>query len=379
MPALLLSGERSNLTVVEFDTDSHKLAVTAEYPAPFNVSWTEPLPSEEKLDHLVGLSEGEESGLIFTFDIDHGINTCEITRQQETLGAPAHLQLLYDQSAFAVGTYMGGSIALYPTTKSKAETIVLANEARAEINPPFPYAAQGHGKNPNRQRQCHLHHVLEDKTSGLLYATDLGSDRVWILERRPELRVSGWLQCPHGTGPRHSVMNSEGTILYVIGELSHTVLAFDLKTSAQIKAFDPNVISPLIAPNHQSMMDAAELSLHPTIPNVLYVSNRWVRHIAEREPHLTDVPGDSPLGDDVAIILLSPDGRAVEAIKHVQTGLDVIRGMRLSPDGRFAALVGQEGGGLEIFEISGDRADAWRHVTSLREGMEGGLKHVVWL
>ena len=90
MPALLLSGERSNLTVVEFDTDSHKLAVTAEYPAPFNVSWTEPLPSEEKLDHLVGLSEGEESGLIFTFDIDHGINTCEITRQQETLGAPAH-------------------------------------------------------------------------------------------------------------------------------------------------------------------------------------------------------------------------------------------------------------------------------------------------
>lgn len=157
------------------------------------------------------------------------------------------------------------------------------------------------------------------------------------------------------------------------------MLAFDLKTSAQIKAFDPNVISPLIAPNHQSMMDAAELSLHPTIPNVLYVSNRWVRHIAEREPHLTDVPGDSPLGDDVAIILLSPDGRAVEAIKHVQTGLDVIRGMRLSPDGRFAALVGQEGGGLEIFEISGDRADAWRHVTSLREGMEGGLKHVVWL
>ena len=137
------------------------------------------------------------------------------------------MQLLYDQSAFAVGTvrlssprietsrahvsqYMGGSIALYPTTKSKAETIVLANEARAEINPPFPYAAQGHGKNPNRQRQCHLHHVLEDKTSGLLYATDLGSDRVWILERRPELRVSGWLQCPHGTGPRHSVMNSEG-------------------------------------------------------------------------------------------------------------------------------------------------------------------------
>lgn len=127
------------------------------------------------------------------------------------------------------------------------------------------------------------------------------------------------------------------------------------------------------------MMDAAEISLHPKIPNTIYVSNRWVQHIAEREPHLKDVPEESPLGDDIAIIILAPDGRSVEAIKHVQTNLDVIRGMRLSDDGRYAAIVGQEAGGLEIYEVTGERGEAWERIAGLHNDLEGGLKHVIWL
>jgi len=126
-------------------------------------------------------------------------------------------------------------------------------------------------------------------------------------------------------------------------------------------------------------MDAAEISLHPKIPNVLYVSNRWARHIAQREPHLQNVPQEVPPGDEIAIILLSANGRQVEAIKHVPTKLDVIRGMRLSEDGKYAAAVGQEGGGIEVYAITGDRGEIWTLAAALNADLDGNIKHAVWL
>lgn len=172
--------------------------------------------------------------------------------------------------------------------------------------------------------------------------------------------------------------------MYVIGELSHTVIAFDLSTAPAdaiqpIDGFEPNIIPSTIHPDHQLMMDSAEICVHPAIPNVLYVSNRWERHIARREPHLKNFPKGLPPGDDVAIILLSYDGRMVENVKHVRTNVDVIRGMRLSDDGKYIVVLGQEGGGVEIYEISGEKGDAWTLVAGLNEGLEGGIKHAVWL
>lgn len=172
--------------------------------------------------------------------------------------------------------------------------------------------------------------------------------------------------------------------MYVIGELSHAVVAFRLQSKPYagilpIDGFAPNVIPPDIHANHQGMMDAAEICLHPTIPNVLYVSNRWARHIARREPQLKDVPKELPSGDDIAIILLSEDGTKIEDTKHIRTGLDVIRGMRLSDDGKYVVAVGQEGGGIAIYEIRGMRGDDWKLVAALDTSVESGLKHAIWL
>lgn len=57
-----------------------------------------------------------------------------------------------------------------------------------------------------------MHQVLEDR-KGLLYAPDLGADRVWVLTRNgAELEVQGWLQCPAGTGARHAVLTAGGML-----------------------------------------------------------------------------------------------------------------------------------------------------------------------
>lgn len=87
---LLVSGQRANLTTLVLDVDKGCLSTTAEYPGPFNVSWIEPSSSHGDIDRLIGLSEGTESGLLYTFEIDHRQKTFTFTSQKPTLGAPAH-------------------------------------------------------------------------------------------------------------------------------------------------------------------------------------------------------------------------------------------------------------------------------------------------
>ncbi|KAI0886889.1 putative isomerase YbhE [Annulohypoxylon maeteangense] len=345
---LLISGDRANITKLAFDPEKKELSVVSNYSAPPNVSWIEPSLSNRDVDRLIGISERSESGLLYTFEIDHTQETCKITSQQPTLGAPAHCI-----SGLALSTK-------------------------------FPYKSAGHGPDEGRQCQCHPHQILEDRR-GLLYVPDLGADRVWILCRdQMKLEVSGWLQCSPGTGTRHAVITPDGKTMYVIGELSHTVVAFELSASPAeniqpIEGFSPNVIPLSVHPDHQSMMDSSEICLHPNIPTVLYVTNRWERHIAEREPHLKNVSQELQPGDAIAIILLSNDGRKVQEIKFIRTNLDTIRGMRVSDDDYYVVVVGQEGSGVEIYDIGGERGDVWVLVASLNEGLESGIKHAVWL
>lgn len=172
--------------------------------------------------------------------------------------------------------------------------------------------------------------------------------------------------------------------MYVLGELSHNLFAFDLSTGPAenmnpIHRFTTNIIPPNVHPDHQFTMDSAELCHHPVIPNVLYASNRWERHIAEREPHLQNVPKELPSGDAIAILVLSENGKEVQDIKHIRTTVDTIRGMRFSNDGNYLVVGGQEGGGVEIYEVSGERGDDLTLVASLKEGLESGIKHAVWL
>lgn len=91
---LLISGDRAHFTTLAFDPNKQKLKTVAHYPAPYNVSWVEPMSLQGHVDRLVGLSEGEESGLLFTFEIDHKLRQCRMTSQEPTLGAPAHCESL---------------------------------------------------------------------------------------------------------------------------------------------------------------------------------------------------------------------------------------------------------------------------------------------
>lgn len=122
-------------------------------------------------------------------------------------------------------------------------------------------------------------------------------------------------------------------------------------------------------------MDSAEIQLNPSIPNVVYASNRLELHIHDDQ----DLPAlDNPSkGDAVAIILLGEDGATVEEIKHVRTEADGIRAMKVSPDGKFVALAGQQGGGVEIWAVGGKRGDEWK--MAAKEESIKQVTDIIWL
>ncbi|KIR29558.1 hypothetical protein I309_01627 [Cryptococcus deuterogattii LA55] len=379
---LIASGDRPTFTVLKFDPAHSALNLERNYPAPYNCSWLEKSPfrqqSDSAVDKLFGLSEGDEKGELFTFELDgKGI---KITSREPTLGAPAQFQVLSDRSAVVLATYLGGSLALYPLS---ANGTFSRDIKRTEITFDFIYSSHSgaHGPVPYRQRQCHAHQVLEHQKTGFKCAAR--SDWVAPAASRLWTKARGiFKRC------RADTYVATERLAYVICELSHQVHAFPLPLSSTenvkdiqpLSAFSANIIPPNVPLEHQTLMDSSEIWLHPTITNVIYASNRWQLHIAERQPELRNV-APPPKGDSMAIILLNETGDKVESVKHVETGLDAIRGFRISPDGKYVAVAGQEGGGVEVYGIAGSRGDEWNLIarSGEKEGVGKGIKDVLWL
>lgn len=130
--------------------------------------------------------------------------------------------------------------------------------------------------------------------------------------------------------------------MYTIHELANTV------TQQTIPSVPGNDTPPLIAnvstlPGNLpagSVYTAAELLISPIstlkASRYLYASNRNIGSALD------------PLGDTIAILSTSP---SLHVVNQVHTGLQQIRGMQISADGKYIAAAGLVGGGLAIFEV----------------------------
>lgn len=144
--------------------------------------------------------------------------------------------------------------------------------------------------------------------------------------------------------------------LYVNSELQSELLIYSTSTLKLLSRTD--ITPPRLSANRDNLL-SAELYIHPLHPRTLYISNRGSKRLNRVDPELGPGPSEGQGdGDSITIILLSPESD-VEKMIFVQTGLDWIRGMRISDDGRYLACCGEVGGGLEIYEIKGQRGEVF--------------------
>ena len=106
---------------------------------------------------------------------------------------------------------MGGNVQLIPTTQSHAL------DTSSKLKPLyFPYIYKDiTPPNPDRQDTSHPHQIIEGP-GDVLFVPDLGCDRVWVVHRDSAsdsgLKITGHLQCPKGSGPRHGVVSKDGEL-----------------------------------------------------------------------------------------------------------------------------------------------------------------------
>lgn len=347
--SLLCGGYRDSVAVLAFDGTT--LSAVKESRTPPNPSWIE--PSSPPSDVFFSLSE-QEGGSAVSLKLEED-KSLTVTATVPTHGAPCHVHALQDGSGVIVANYVGGSVLFVPVVNG-----VLGTPAQPLVFP-FAYSSVA-APNPARQDASHAHGTVE--ADGRFYTADLGSDRVWILRRADTesgLEILDHYQCAPGWGPRHLQVAPDGRSIWVLGEMGHGVCAFPIpggKSSAVVPGSTAHVLPSSVPDEYKTHMDGAELILHK---GSLYASNRLEREASAMNPQLPKL--EPPRGDTVAVVLIK-DGNIVEEVRQVRTGCDSIRGMQVSPDGKFVAVAGMSNGVVEVYAISGERGEEWAFVTS---------------
>ncbi|CAK9787291.1 putative isomerase YbhE [Cutaneotrichosporon oleaginosum] len=350
--SLLAGGYRSGIVRLQFDGT---LVQLSDSPTPQDPSWVEGFSAERAF----AISESE--GLVLSLEVGEAVT---VRSQAETHGNPAHVHVVAERDAVVVSNYFGGSLTLHAI---RADGTLGPSEAYAL---PYPYAEGA--PNAARQEASHAHGVVEVR--GVLYAADLGSDRVYAVRRAQGLDIGEYIQCAPGFGPRHCAVSRDESVMYVLGEMGHSVAAFHIPAHGKNESspiWTQSYLPPSVPEEYTTYMDGAEIVLHPQ-HSVLYASNRLELHAAEK----TGLPPrTAESGDAVAVIRLSEDGRSVRGTEWVRTGCCCVRGMQVSPDGKYVAVAGQCNATVEMYALS-DNGTKWTKVASLQVD---GVTDFVWM
>ncbi|KAJ8600940.1 hypothetical protein CTAYLR_005070 [Chrysophaeum taylorii] len=169
----------------------------------------------------------------------------------------------------------------------------LLSETRQVIS--FPKAA---GPVVARQETSHAHMAFP--VDGAVLVPDLGSDVVWSVEYSPDSGLIGEpsvaCECPPGSGPRHCAASTNGAFLFVLCELSATLLVFAVddggRPASRTPAATVDVLPPAVD-RGKAMCAALRVSRNAVYCSVRVDDAEGQICVARLDPR-TGAPLDAP-------------------------------------------------------------------------------------
>lgn len=192
---------------------------------------------------------------------------------------------------------------------------------------------EGKGVDPERQTKPHIHCVEFSPDGKYVFATDLGTDKIYQMEIDYECKeckkdfvinhTVASIKVPDGSGPRHIVFHPNGKYLYLINELSDTVIVF---------AYDDGKISQLqeIPAITNGARGAADIVITPD-GHYLYAS---IRHKDE----------------GIAIFKIDPSNGQLQKVSYLPTGAHP-RNLRITPNGNYLLAACKDDSCIEVYKI----------------------------
>src|SRR5262245_17561780 len=216
--------------------------------------------------------EGKPTGFVSAFSIDRKTGKLTLINRQPSEGkAPCHLALDKSRRNLIVANYTSGTVTVLPVG------------ADGRLGAPSAVVQhKGSSVNPQRQAGPHAHCTTFDPAYRLLFACDLGLDKVMAYQ----LDATKGTLTPHdppsasvkpGSGPRHMDFTPDGRFAYVLNEMTSTVTAFAYDAKAGTLT-ERQTLSTLPA-SFSGSNSGAEIVVHPS-GKFVYSSNRGHNSIA---------------------------------------------------------------------------------------------------
>src|SRR5262245_2735867 len=216
--------------------------------------------------------EGKPTGFASAFSIDRKTGKLTLINRQPSEGkAPCHLALDKSRRNLIVANYTSGTVTVLPVA------------ADGRLGAPAAVVQHtGSSVNPQRQAGPHAHCTTFDPAYRVLFACDLGLDKVMAYQ----LDATKGTLIAHnpasasvkpGSGPRHMDFRPDSRFAYVLNEMTSTVTAFAYDAKAGTLT-ERQTLSTLPA-SFSGSNSGAEIVVHPS-GKFVYSSNRGHNSIA---------------------------------------------------------------------------------------------------
>ena len=264
-------------------------------------------------------SNGTKPGSVSAFQWNKDKTALDKVSNFSSIGDGAcYVGVSPEEHLLAAANYSSGSIVIYPL-----------EEKGGMIDDPQGVQHSGSGPHPN-QKSAHAHCVQFSQNGKFLYAVDLGIDQILTYPINSDNKLGKAqvaLQLDPGDGPRHLIFHPTENKVFIINELSSTVVSATVdEENGVFTKIDKKSTLP---ENYQEPNACADIHISKD-GKFLYASNRGHNSIA--------VYSVSEGGD---LELLG--------IENVQG--DWPRNFALSPDGNFLLVANQKSDNITVFRV----------------------------
>ena len=255
----------------------------------------------------------------FVFDKNTGILT-KINTQSSEGNHPCYIAIDNSGKWVFTGNYSSGNFAVLPVNKNGA-----LQQATQIVQ------QQGKSIDTARQNSPHVHTTFLTKNNKVLYVTDLGTDKIMVYnfdEKTGNVKpsIQKFISTDAGSGPRHIDISADNRFMYVVEELSGTIVLYSIKNNV-LKEIQSISSLPL---NFKGIAGSADI--HISIDgNFLYASNR----------------GES---NTIAIYKINKKTGYLSLLKHQSTLGLAPRNFNFDPSGKYLLVANQNSDEVVIFK-----------------------------
>ncbi|WDR06868.1 lactonase family protein [Devosia rhodophyticola] len=270
---------------------------------------------------------GTDQSAVAAFSIDPTTGQLSPLGSQPTQGSEVcHAALTRDERFLLVANYNGAPTKGWPD-KSVA-VFPLAPDGKL-LPAVCIIAHSGNGPNSERQTRAHAHCIIPAPDGSHVYVADLGADRLaayrlgddGILTALPERDI----RVPAGLGPRHIVFHPDGQQLFMVSELTPTVMRFGFDKPSDALRLEQSI--PITA-GRTAITQPAGIVLSPDNRHLL-VSLR--------------------VSDDIIGFSIDADNGALVETGRWPCGGKTPRALAFTPSGKHVVVANQDSDNISVF------------------------------